>query len=130
MTYGSTSEHSDSHLISHKGYPRHPISIFVNVSVLNFRKVPVLAIYPAQVAPKGREANRLVCLTSIVNDDAMAACGLLGIFMTQKVPGSLSEVSRNSTKPWNERDRRILGFGQTGKNKNFSSLKLFWDTFE
>ena len=28
----------------------------------------------------------------------MAACGFLGIFMIQKVLGSLSEVSRDSTK--------------------------------
>ena len=34
-----------------------------------------------------------------LNDDGMAACGFLGIFMTPKVPGSLSEVSHDSIKP-------------------------------
>ena len=29
----------------------------------------------------------------------MAACGFLGIFMTRKVLGSLSEIPRNPTKP-------------------------------
>ena len=37
--------------------------------------------------------------TSMLNDECMSACGFLGIFMTQKVLGSLSEVSRDSTKP-------------------------------
>ena len=35
----------------------------------------------------------------MLNDEGMAACGFLGIFMTWKVVGSLSEVSRDSTKP-------------------------------
>ena len=46
-----------------------------------------------------RRQNGLIGCTSMLNDDGMAACCFLGIFMTQKVPGSLSEVSRDSTKP-------------------------------
>ena len=38
-------------------------------------------------------------LSSILNDDGIDACGLLGLFMTRKVAGSLSEVSRDPTKP-------------------------------
>ena len=33
----------------------------------------------------------------MLNDDGMAACNFLGIFITRKVLGSLSEVSRDST---------------------------------
>ena len=43
--------------------------------------------------------NRLICLTSILNYDGMAACRLLRIFMTRKALGSLLGVSRASTKP-------------------------------
>ena len=35
---------------------------------------------------------------SVLNNDGMAACGFLGILMTRKVLGSLSEVSSDSTK--------------------------------
>ena len=34
----------------------------------------------------------------MLNDDSMATCGFLGIFMTRKVLGSLSEVSRDASK--------------------------------
>ena len=42
-----------------------------------------------------REAKRVICRTSMLNDDGLAACCFLGIFMTQKLLGSLSEVSRD-----------------------------------
>ena len=35
----------------------------------------------------------------ILNDDGLAVCGLLGIFLTRTELGSLSEVSRDATKP-------------------------------
>ena len=47
---------------------------------------------------RGRR-NGLICLTFILHDGSMAGCGFLGIiFTTQKVLGSLSEISRHSTK--------------------------------
>ena len=46
-----------------------------------------------------REAKRLIGHTSVLNDDSLAACGFLGIFITRKVLGSVSDVSRDSTKP-------------------------------
>ena len=46
-----------------------------------------------------RKQNGLTGHTSVLNDDGMAICGFFGIFMTQKVLGILSEVSRNSSKP-------------------------------
>ena len=36
-----------------------------------------------------REANGLIGCTSMLNDDGMAACGFLRMFMTRKVVGSL-----------------------------------------
>ena len=38
-------------------------------------------------------------VTSMLNDHGVAAYGFLGVFMTMKVLGSFSEVSRDSTKP-------------------------------
>ena len=49
----------------------------------------------AQGVPNVWEAKKLICITSMLND----ACGFLGIFMTRKMLGSLSEVLRVSTKP-------------------------------
>ena len=43
--------------------------------------------------------NGLIGRVSFLNDDGIAACGFLGIFMIRKVLGSLQEVSRDSTKP-------------------------------
>ena len=48
---------------------------------------------------RGRGHDSLIVHTSVLNDDDIAACGLLGIFMTRKVLGSLAEVSPDSTKP-------------------------------
>ena len=45
------------------------------------------------------EMDGLICCTSMLNNDGIAACGILGMFMTLKVLSSLSEVSRDSTKP-------------------------------
>ena len=51
-------------------------------------------------APKARETKRTNLRNwPILNDDVMDAYGFLGIFMTSKVLGSLSEVSRDSTNP-------------------------------
>ena len=49
--------------------------------------------------PRCGSRNGLICLTFILNDDCMVACGILGIFMKRKVLGSLLKVSRDSTKP-------------------------------
>ena len=50
-----------------------------------------------------REAKRTnwayFSVIAVLYDDGMAACGFLGISMTRKVLGSLSEVSRDATKP-------------------------------
>ena len=46
-----------------------------------------------------RRQKGAICLTSILNDDGMAACRFLGISMTQKMLGSRSEVLRDSTMP-------------------------------
>ena len=43
--------------------------------------------------------NGVINHISGLNGDSMAACGFLGIFTTRKVLDSLSEVSRDSTKP-------------------------------
>ena len=43
--------------------------------------------------------NGIIGRASVMKDDGMAACGFLGVFMTQKVLGLLSEVSRDSTQP-------------------------------
>ena len=43
--------------------------------------------------------NELIGRTSTLNDDGMASCDCLEIFMARKVLGSLSEVSRDSIKP-------------------------------
>ena len=52
-----------------------------------------------QGAPKAREVKRANRRTSIQSDYGMAACGFLGIFITRKMLGSLSEVSHDSNKP-------------------------------
>ena len=46
-----------------------------------------------------RRRNGLIGRTSILNDDSMAACGILAIFMTRNKLDSLSEVSCDSNKP-------------------------------
>ena len=43
--------------------------------------------------------NGLIGRTSVLNDDGMAAFGVLGIFMASKVIDSLSKDSRDLTKP-------------------------------
>ena len=67
--------------------------------------------------------------TSVLNDDGMAACGISGIFMARKVLASLSEVSRNSTKPMKMIIEKKNNFWK-GCEKRCSSIKLFMDTFE
>ena len=44
------------------------------------------------------EVSGIICPTLMLNDEGMAACGFLGIFITPKVLNSLSEVSSDSTK--------------------------------
>ena len=70
--------------------------------------------------PRG---NGLIGCKSILN-----ASGLLGIVMTQKVPGSLSEVSRASGKPMEMIAEQEDNFGKT--EQRYSSVKLLKDTFE
>ena len=58
----------------------------------------------------------------------MAACGLLGIFMTREVPGLLSEVSRDPTKPMKmmaEQENNSWTY-----TNRYTSIKLFEDIFE
>ena len=47
---------------------------------------------------RGRR-NGLIGPTSVLNDDDMATCVVLRIFVTRKVLGALLEVSRDSTRP-------------------------------
>ena len=42
--------------------------------------------------------NGLMSRASVLNDDSMASCGFLGIFMTRKALGSLSEASLDAAK--------------------------------
>ena len=53
----------------------------------------------------------------MLNDEGMAACGFLEIFMTRKVPGSLLDVSREKWS-WKDCEER------------YSPIKLLKDTFE
>ena len=59
----------------------------------------------------------------------MGGCGFLAIFMTQKVLGSLSEVSRGSTKPTNMIAEQEHNFCKNCE-KYYSSIKLLKDTFD
>ena len=43
--------------------------------------------------------NGLIGRPSMLNNDSMASCGVLGIFMRRILQGLLPEVSRDSTKP-------------------------------
>ena len=54
----------------------------------------------------------------------MAACGLSGIFVTRKVLGSLSEVSRDSTKPNKMTAEEENNFWADCET-HYSSLKLY-----
>ena len=76
-----------------------------------------------------RRRNKLVCLTTILKNNVMAACGSLGIFMTRKVLGSLLKVSRDSTKSRKIKAEQKSNFW-TNCEKNYSSIKLFQDTYE
>ena len=67
--------------------------------------------------------------TSMLNDDGMAACGFFEIFMTRKVQGSLSEVSRESTKPMKMTAEQENNFWKDC-GKRYSSIKLLKDIFE
>ena len=51
----------------------------------------------------------------MLNDDGMSDCCFLGIFMTRKVPGSLSEVSRDSNKPMKMIAEQEMTFAKTVK---------------
>ena len=65
----------------------------------------------------------------MLNDDGMAAFGLLGIFLTQKVPGSLSVVSRDSSEPTKMIAEQESNFWKVCE-KCYSSIKLLKDSFE
>ena len=66
---------------------------------------------------------------SMLNDVCMAACGLLGIFMTRKVLGSRSEYSREGTKPMKMIEEQETNFWKDCQ-KRYSSIKMLKDTFE
>ena len=51
----------------------------------------------------------------MLNDDGMAACGFLRISITQKVQGSLWEVSRHSIKPTKKIAEQDNGFPKDWK---------------
>ena len=62
----------------------------------------------------------------MLNDDGMAAYGFLGIFMTRNMLGSLSEVSRDSTKPTKmikEQENNIWKHCE----ERYSSIRLLTD---
>ena len=65
----------------------------------------------------------------MLNDVGMAACGFLGIFITQKVQGSLWEVSRDSIKPTKKIAVQENGFRKDCE-KHYSTIKLLKDIFE
>ena len=71
--------------------------------------------------PQAQEAERAVLQhwigrTSVLNDECTAAYSFLGIIMTQKVLGSISEVSRDSTKPTNMIAEQKNNFWKDRKN--------------
>ena len=65
----------------------------------------------------------------MLNDDGMAACGFLRMFMTRKVVGSLWEVSRDSTKQMKMIAEQQNNFWKDF-DKRYSSIKLVIDTFD
>ena len=65
----------------------------------------------------------------MLNDDGMAACGFIGICMTGKVQGSLSEGLRDSTKPIRMIAEQQNNFWKNCE-KGYSSIKLLKDTFK
>ena len=67
--------------------------------------------------------------SSMLKDDGMAACGFLGIFITQNALASLSKVSSDSTKSTKmiEEQKNIF---RKDCEKLYSSIKLLKDTFE
>ena len=71
----------------------------------------------------------LIGRTLMLSDDGMAASSFLEIFMTRKVPGSLSEVPCHSAKP-----TKMVAEQENNRRKNcekrFSFIKLLKDTFK
>ena len=66
---------------------------------------------------------------SMLNDDNVAVRGFLGICMTRKVLGSLSEVLRYSPKPTKMITEQENNFWKDCE-KRYSPIKLLKDTFE
>ena len=64
---------------------------------------------------RGRR-NGLIGCTLLLSDDSIAAGGVLGIFMTRKVLGSLSDVSRDTAIPTKIIAEQENIFGKTVKN--------------
>ena len=83
----------------------------------------------AQGAPKVLEAKRANWPHSVFNDDGMAVCGFLGIFMTLKVLGSLSKFSDGSIKPMKMISEQENNFWKDFE-KGYSSMKLLKDIFD
>ena len=77
-----------------------------------------------------RKRNRLIGRTSTLNDNGMAACGFLGIYIPQNVLGSLPRVSRDSAKPTKMIAEQENNFWKDCE-KRYSSIKVLKDkTFE
>ena len=65
----------------------------------------------------------------MLNVDGMATCGFLVVFMTRKVLGSLSEASRDLTKPTKVTGEQEGNFRKDCENR-YSFIKLLKNTFE
>ena len=94
----------------------------------------IVVEYPVMVSNKSRERqtqgrqNGIIDRTSVLNDDSMAVCGFLGIFMARKVLGSLSEASFDSTRPTKMIAEQENDFWKDCEKH--SPIKLLKDTFE
>ena len=80
----------------------------------NMTKPLTLQVY--SVLREHRRQNGLTGRTSMLNDDGMAVCGFLAIFMTRKNLGLLSEVSRGSIKTKKMIVEQETNFEKTVKN--------------
>ena len=101
-----------------------------NISACLKLNRPRLAIvYCSRRAEGAGGKNGLIGRISILNDDGIAACGLLGIFTTGKVLGSRSQVSCHSTKSTQMIAEQENNFWKDCE-KHYSSIKLLKDTFE
>ena len=80
-------------------------------------------------APKARDENVVIGRTSMLHDDVMAACGILGVSLTRKGVGKLSKVSCNSAKP-KKMPAEQEAYSWKDCEKRYSFLKLLKNEFE